>query len=353
MDVDVSIEEKLASLEKKYKESQNIIKMLNEKILFLETKNVSKDENYDSITIIDDVEEKIEEQFNIAKKSGYRREGPQVQPLPSKIKSMLFKCNECEVILESSGLLIAHEQHHRKNDKLMFVCDYCELNFGRKNDLEAHVVSNHKDQQFNCDECSYQGNEKIELVKHMYHTKHQPSNSTKLSSSDNYSCHSCGEKYGSKEDLMKHRKTKHFDIIKKCRYFAQGNCGFESKICWYRHDEILGEDLTHHEQPSESFICKFCELVFKRKSDFMIHKKLKHGQAVPKCREYQKGKCLNIENECWYKHDEMIFVYETSNESESVFQMAPENNHPPEMIKRIIDMMEKLIMKVERKHPKI
>ena len=47
MDVDVSIEEKLASLEKKYKESQNIIKMLNEKILFLETKNVSFDENDD------------------------------------------------------------------------------------------------------------------------------------------------------------------------------------------------------------------------------------------------------------------------------------------------------------------
>ena len=145
----------------------------------------------------------------------------------------------------------------------------------------------------------------------------------------------------SKTDLMKHRKDDHPDIIKKCKYYCKGNCAIEDKICWFSHEE-------NNTQQLNDFKCRFCEKTFQEKLDFMMHRKTNHSQIVSKCRDYQLGRCNFSEYECWYKHDEISFTYETENEANSsVFQKAPEDNHPPDMMKKVIDMMEMIMMKVK------
>ena len=180
MEVDdqVTIAEKFASLEKEYRKSQNVIKMLNKKVSFLEKKLMSNNSKDDSVTVIndlDDIDSLDETEILKNKTNVYRRVGPHVQPKPSNPGLLVFQCKECKVMLETNE------------------------------------------------------------------------------------------------------------------------------------------------------------------------------QAVPKCRENQLGKCVYSGIECWYRHEEMSFVYDFDKGSKtSVFQMAPENNLPPEMMLRIMTMMEKLILKVDK-----
>ena len=47
-------------------------------------------------------------------------------------------------------------------------------------------------------------------------------------------------------------------------------------------------------------------------------------------------------------HEEISFVYETESPSDSVFQEAPEDHQPPDMMIRLMDMMEELFKKVQK-----
>ena len=81
----------------------------------------------------------------------------------------------------------------------------------------------------------------------------------------------------------------------------------------------------------------------------MTHKKQNHPQSVSKCRDFLEGKCDFTANECWYNHEKRKPVSEPENRAdESVFQKAPEKNHPPDMMKKLMDMMEVIMEKVNR-----
>ena len=42
---------------------------------------------------------------------------------------------------------------------------------------------------------------------------------------------------------MRHRKTKHTSIIRKCEKFLNDNCPFQSNSCWFIHgDEAMDID---------------------------------------------------------------------------------------------------------------
>ena len=114
MEVDdqVTIAEKFASLEKEYRKSQNVIKMLNKKVSFLEKKLMSNNSKDDSVTEIDDLDVLDETEILINKSNGYRRDGPHAQPKPSNPGTLVFQCKECKVMLETKGLLSAHEKNH-------------------------------------------------------------------------------------------------------------------------------------------------------------------------------------------------------------------------------------------------
>ena len=80
----------------------------------------------------------------------------------------------------------------------------------------------------------------------------------------------------------------------------------------------------------------------------MIHRKDRHTESnMFKCRDFQKGFCRFKENECWYNHDEKSVNYTEKDVQTPVFQEAQDNPHPPDMMERMMSMMEKLMKKVE------
>ena len=102
---------------------------------------------------------------------------------------------------------------------------------------------------------------------------------------------------------MTHRKECHPNLIKACSYFLEGKCCFEESVCWYSHKT------TKSTVPKE-FKCRFCEMIFNRKEEFMTHRKNVHENFIPRCREDINGTCRFTTKECWYKHEENLFNYE-------------------------------------------
>ena len=58
----------------------------------------------------------------------------------------------------------------------------------------------------------------------------------------------------------------------------------------------------------------------------MQHRKLKHIEVVPECREFADGKCdfTNNEKEYWYKHDKT-----KPTQGEQDFHIVQDNLAPP------------------------
>ena len=62
----------------------------------------------------------------------------------------------------------------------------------------------------------------------------------------------------------------------------------------------------------------------------MMHRNEHHSSFVKICRYYESGKC-RFEEHCWYKHTKESDDMETTT-----------NIEPPNILKRLLDMMEKI-----------
>ena len=66
------------------------------------------------------------------------------------------------------------------------------------------------------------------------------------------------------------------------------------------------------------------------------------------CRDFKKGSCKFTSEECWYSHeDEDVSVEEEiKTNQDSVFQKANMNLHPPDLIVKIVNMLQLLTGKI-------
>ena len=58
-----------------------------------------------------------------------------------------------------------------------------------------------------------------------------------IQSTQSIECFICSEIFADKSSLMKHRKSEHASIIKRCEKFLQNDCPFQSSSCWHLHEE--------------------------------------------------------------------------------------------------------------------
>jgi hypothetical protein len=145
-------------------------------------------------------------------------------------------------------------------------------------------------------------------------TRHD-SSKERGSTDRNFICRSCGSGFDAKRELMKHRKEDHTKSIRTCKYFLRGICDFESNICWYSHEEKQDD-----RRKPKSYNCDVCELNFSSKAQLAVHINDSH-------REEDDG-------------------MENSDCLKSVFQKASKHQ-PPDLMDRIISMMEKVMQEVE------
>ena len=74
-----------------------------------------------------------------------------------------------------------------------------------------------------------------------------------------HACYFCNNNFGSKGELMSHRKKKHSNAVRNCTQFQRNNCRFQDESCWFSHSyEENVEDKRHtkegskHDNESES-----------------------------------------------------------------------------------------------------
>ena len=143
-----------------------------------------------------------------------------------------------------------------------------------------------------------------------------------------FSCNICGRNCQTKNELMAHRKVKHPLTIKICRYFIRGECRFGDDVCWYSHQVSRTNDIP---QTLTEFKCSFCGEVFKKKSDFMKHRKVNHSDTISECINDKNGYSRFYNEECWFRHGGFIL----NNPKESISKQTPE------ILEQILSMMEK------------
>ena len=306
------------------------------------------------------------------KKSGFQRVNPQesasrnsisgeVDPKPSK------SCGNCGTTFWTTIQLKNHiERDHmmelgdKTNEEI--ACLKCDAVFDDKSELREHMEVKHvtRIRQYNCEDCPFQGENGLELKKHVLRTQHNPSECIET-------CYTCKNEFKSYFHLMNHRNKEH-PSNKVCRYFKDKACIFEADICWYRHEskaeELIADanisKFQFNEQGGQKdYNCNKCAKHFAGNSDLMKHNKQKHTEIVARCRNFKDGNCTRTQESCWFLHDEKFkntndddgVTVEELNESkeavsESDFCEVKEKS-PPDQMSHLIKIIAELSLKVE------
>ena len=332
---------------KRRKESQRA--SIGEKLL---TEDITAD-------VPSDLSKDLVEEISLlkTKNSGFRRAGPQESPLNMSNGCSQFRCDQCDFVLESQGLLDAHILNHEETPISSSNCEDCDQTFTTERDLADHIQNEHTKpsncDEWLCNECPFQANTADELLKHLRVTGHQPSNAVNdkaKNAIDFKECYTCKMQFNGYYNLMEHRKNVH-PSSKKCRNYP-ASCTFGEK-CWYVHEQPMEVDLEKDvQQTSSNFKCNVCDEEFKERVCFMKHKKTEHPNSILECQNFKRGKCQRTDELCWFKHTPVTGESKTPTQGQ-VFQEAPANLFPPEQFSRMLQMVDTLCQKVEQMEKRI
>ena len=220
-----------------------------------------------------------------------------------------------------------------KNDKIEgdICCPYCDFKGRGKRQIRKHMNIKHShkvsdvdksknsEEEFNCMDCPFQATNEKQLRNHM-DIKHM------------IKCRICERVFKEKRDLMFHRKREHVNMVALCRKFSENSCPYLEESCfWIHSDKSLSEENTK--------ACFNCGKSFKSKRELMIHRKKEHIDTVRECENFKEGRCVFMEDFCWFKHSRNIMNDNISFEAlsknaefepnESVFHRAQERLKPP------------------------
>ena len=245
------------------KDLRTIVKLRNElkkKNIDVSFMDVEEDESSGDAELLVDM-----------KKTGFRKGSPQTESIPNKkvynhqevIKQ--YGCLKCDFTASSEFNLRKHTElkHHEKRNTTSrsvekeYNCIDCDFQGSTKVHLRKHIDLKHTESDvIKCRVCNEKFQEKWNLMSHrkMDHPnsvapcKNFPngmcsftaescwwSHGDRVSETQGIKCFICGEIFVNKSEMMKHRKLIHSRIIKPCNNFANGNCRYESKFCWFEH----------------------------------------------------------------------------------------------------------------------
>ena len=286
-----------------------------------------------------------------SKNSGGRRTFPMEGSVSLSNDKRIFPCDQCDNKLESQGLFDAHMKNNHEKNKI-FPCQTCDNVFPNNVELEKHIKEVHevttKPEEWNCNDCSFQGSCSSELINHLKITGHSPSKArldNRKIFKDFKQCYTCKKEFDGYWNLMNHRKSIH-PSNKKCRNFP-ATCKFGEE-CWYVHVEQMETDQVCEQN---TFKCKICGENFEDQGEFMKHMKTKHTGSNQACEKFLKGQCERDEEDCWFFHpaDQVKQKQSAPNKTsqDQVFHQAHSDPFPPDQMSRMFWMVTNLCRKVE------
>ena len=221
-----------------------------------------------------------------------------------------FNCEECDYQGTSKNGLQKHFQIKHVHKEIIR-CKICSEMFTTNQNLRTHIKTSHTEENINCHKCDSDVTSKQNVQKHS-ELKHERSYQ--------FDCRICGEEFQTKGNLMYHRKNVHTASVAPCRNTMNGQpCRFSDDKCWWRHVEITGDNKT----------CYICGKTFTNRNEMMMHRKIDHGNVVKECQDFHKKQCRFQNNFCWFKHTMKENVNQIESELNQVFQKASENLKPP------------------------
>ena len=290
-DENIKSENKIHKLVKDFEQvkiENNELKTLK-KLQRTELQKTPGDDTYDNE---DEAEFDSEKEILQAKDRGFRRSGPQAQPIE------VFRCTKCQYSLKDKASL---EKHIRNHEEHKFTCRKCELKFDRESDLEFHLTYEHKRlYEWNCMKCCFQTNDKASLKNH-FDLKHTEGQGKII-------CEDCNLEFNSSWHLKNHIRDDHGQK-ELCSHFKENKCKFGER-CWKKHSD------SPNRPQNITFTCYSCKENFASLKNLMTHKKNKHREHCKPCSP-KSGACRleNTPEKCWYIHQD--------------FQMDRGNQGPP------------------------
>ena len=137
----------------------------------------------------------------------------------------------------------------------------------------------------NCDQCGYEAENMYVLDAHTWEMH-----------DDSIKCNLCDNTFENKRDLMIHKKEDHTEKIELCWHYSKGTCPYGEDKCWFIHEKEVA-----YSNCSE-YICNFCEQICRTQSEFLKHRKTKHSEQVPTCKNFKDGECIYGQENCWFNH---------------------------------------------------
>ena len=193
-----------------------------------------------------------------------------------------------------------------------FNCNECAYQGYSQEYLQKHIRFTHTMEKYKCQRCDYQAAGADDLYKHSKnihtngrnteckkseHTCCKPDKhiDEKHNQNGNFRCRSCGKEFQSKYQLMNHRKSEHPNTLAPCRDYLEERCRFDADKCWWNHKDGKQANIE----------CFFCEKSFHTKTKVMMHRKNEHPKTVKQCSQFIHKQCPFNEM-CWFKHEDTI-----------------------------------------------
>ena len=172
-------------------------------------------------------------------------------------------------------------------------CEQCGYEAESMYDLDAHTWDVHDD-SITCDLFKNTFETKSDLMKHKKEEHRE-----NLDFDGQLPCNFCDKSFKNNRDLMNHKKKEHTEKVNMCWHVSTGTCPFGDTKCWFLHS--TDNDHSH----STEYTCNFCEQVFTHQSEFLKHRKKKHAQNVPHCKNFENGECRYGNKNCWFNNNHL------------------------------------------------
>ena len=170
-------------------------------------------------------------------------------------QSVKLKCNECNFVATNDEELSVHiNKNHSLSEE------------GRLDEeLDLSVGPRY------CNKCEHEAEDGYQLDAHIW-TEHDEENV------EVFTCKYCDKDFTSLKDVMIHKKAMHIEKVSSCWHFSNGLCTYGDERCWFSHIE------SQSSLDKRQLECIICEKVFTKRADVMKHKKSEHPKSVQICK---------------------------------------------------------------------
>ena len=208
--------------------------------------------------------------------------------VPTKKKTVIYKCGHCKKIIFTRPTLSRHLIRH--TNKRPFTCEQCSKSFRDKSDLVHHYKTHTK--PVKCSTCTAAFSKTLYLEKHLERgcpSNEQDDRFTVLEN-QRCQCNLCGKILKSVTNTLRHLRVHAFQD--RAKLGAQnGTTDVDPSVSVIK-DETLSDNVDEHYtalQDSVGFSCNICGQEFRFKSFMKTHVRIHLGIKPFKCPECKKS----------------------------------------------------------------